>query len=272
MNFDNSWRSLMRPGAADLYFNHPAPPPFDPDSETFSLANAWWLAEMSRLIYHDRATGRRDSLETVQLREMGFISSGPTQFGVIAPAPCRIEKFRALVFRGTDSLGDWSTNLNAVPVDWPDGGRVHRGFLAALDRVWSEVVALLDASEGPLFIAGHSLGGALATLSAARLRPRAAYTFGSPRVGDAAFGAALAERGVTQRLFRIVKDRDVVASVPPRRPYAYEHAGEFHHLEGSVTTPYIERGWHSPPERMSDHAPINYVASIDAQRGRNPAS
>ncbi len=61
---------------------------------------------------------------------------------------------------------------------------------------WQGLRYLLSVHpSAPLFIAGHSLGGALATLCAVDVRARLAapdvrlFTFGSPRVGNAVFAA-----------------------------------------------------------------------------------
>ena len=75
-----------------------------------------------------------------------------------------------------------------------------------------------DAAGGadpPVLDCGHSLGAALATVAAnfaagePRLRLQGLYTYGSPRVGDAAFGRAI---GVP--VFRFRNNSDVVTTVP----------------------------------------------------------
>src|SRR5262249_13938988 len=74
-----------------------------------------------------------------------------------------------------------------------------------------------------LWLAGHSLGGALATLAAAHLGRDAVqglYTYGCPRVGDAAFAAVLPRRSH----FRFVHRDDWVTTVPPDL-LGYVHAG-----------------------------------------------
>ena len=73
---------------------------------------------------------------------------------------------------------------------------VHSGFLAAyglvVSNVRNTVNNLLAKYRGAkLIITGHSLGGAIAILAGADLSMyhtvSAIYTFGQPRVGNAAF-------------------------------------------------------------------------------------
>ena len=98
-----------------------------------------------------------------------------------------------LAFCGTSDVRDWLTNIRFAMV--PElGGKAHRGFCEALDAIWSifftKVKSHTDAGR-KLWITGHSLGGALATLVARRLptsmKPVGVYTFGQPRVGDTTY-------------------------------------------------------------------------------------
>lgn len=124
-----------------------------------------------------------------------------------------------LAFRGTRQVKDWMTNLNAVmtPVVSSGGetlGNVHRGFNKAFLSVREQIDPLLEGDEDlPLFITGHSLGGALATLATWYLKGdslAACYTFGAPRVGD----AGLMDRFRTP-IYRVVNGVDPVPFVPP---------------------------------------------------------
>ena len=91
---------------------------------------------------------------------------------------------------------------------------------------------------------GHSLGGALATLSAfyvATTYPQArvrAVTFGSPRVGNPAFKKAYSDYvPCTSRVF---DKADPVAKVPPRITMAYRHVKA---KEYKVRDPENRRAW-----------------------------
>jgi pimeloyl-ACP methyl ester carboxylesterase len=92
-----------------------------------------------------------------------------------------------------------------------------------LDDVWDELlpeIEKLQAQGLKIWITGHSLGAALATLAADRLQAvHGLYTFGSPRVGDEAFQARFRPKA-----YRVVNGKDIVASVPPAG--VFRHVGE----------------------------------------------
>lgn len=131
-------------------------------------------------------------------------------------------------FAGTDpaAISNWITNLNV-------GNRardIHRGFEDAVDAVWNDIAAALRPNTPPLFIAGHSLGGALAVIAAERLRrelkiePAAIYTFGAPRVGTAGFAGAYNACGLGDRTYRLIHGLDIVPTLPPSA-LGFRHVG-----------------------------------------------
>lgn len=147
-----------------------------------------------------------------------------------------------LAFRGTEQeFNDWYYNLDTefVPGPLDRSERVHRGFFAGLRPALPKIEQIIDtisAPNAPLIITGHSLGGALATLSAAsfyrRQRPvHSVYTFGSPRVGDKRFRNEYeSDRFDFGRTFRVVNRHDVVTRVPPRL-LRYRHVGRLRYLD-----------------------------------------
>jgi hypothetical protein len=100
---------------------------------------------------------------------------------------------------------------------------VHEGFSKALGAVWGTMGILPERLQNrgnkTVWITGHSLGGALAELCAARaaldggIPVQGVYTFGQPRVGDGAFATAV-ETAIGGRIFRHVNHRDLVPRVP----------------------------------------------------------
>ena len=128
------------------------------------------------------------------------------------------EHFATLAFRGTeaDRIRDIRADAKAIQTTCPTGGRVHSGFKEQYDHVATQVEDLLanDEVKGkPLFIAGHSLGGAVATIAARRLnaehRVAACYTYGSPRVGTEDWVAQ-----IKTPIYRIVNSADPVPMIP----------------------------------------------------------
>ena len=128
------------------------------------------------------------------------------------------EDSAALMFRGTeaDRLSDIKADAKATQTACPTGGRVHSGFKEQYDAVATRIEDLLaedDIKGKPLFIAGHSLGGAVATIAARRLHAQhqvaACYTYGSPRVGTEDWVAQ-----IKTPIYRIVNSADPVPLVP----------------------------------------------------------
>jgi len=267
MAHHTTWDDLLRPGIAGDFFARQPFAPFDPACAGYHAANARWLAELCRIVYrhdHEETDRPREPTRTALVEQAGFISrkffeNRTTHTQALLVEWPRAPAWAALVFRGTEQgVADWITNLGVVKKQWEQTpARVHGGFLRALDSIWDSVAPELERLTVPLFITGHSLGGALATLASVRRRAAAVYTFGSPRVGDKAF-AALCD-GLP--ICRVVDDRDTVATVPPAW-FGFQHFGAPLVLrEGGVEEPEGDDGA-GPPKFLADHAPINYVDRV----------
>ncbi len=157
---------------------------------------------------------------------------------------------------------------------------MHEGFNRQLDGVWDKVTGALKTVNGPLFLAGHSLGAALAILAGARLGgdgvKRAVYAYGSPRVGDAKF---VKNYPPNVTVHRIVNDNDAVTVLPPAF-LGYEHVGTARCIteDGRLVVGQTSQGLLLAkkvltvvqalrankalplPDCLTDHAPVNYVA------------
>jgi len=129
------------------------------------------------------------------------------------------DKFLVLAFRGTEatSIKDIKADAKANTTSCESGGRIHSGFSAAYDNVALNILERLkDPSifHLPLFITGHSLGGALATVAAKKLIHQggiaACYTFGAPRVGDEQWISK-----IKSPIYRLVNAADCVTMLPP---------------------------------------------------------
>lgn len=157
-----------------------------------------------------------------ELKGVLFDASTDTQGYVAVRRSGNEPRIAVVAFRGTQQVKDWITNLKAVKTTLysrnSDISRtianVHMGFNQAFLALENQIREHLCGDEDlPLYITGHSLGGALATLATwyiAGDRLAACYTFGSPRVGD---------DGLTNRfrtpIYRIVNGADPVPFVPP---------------------------------------------------------
>lgn len=124
-----------------------------------------------------------------------------------------------LAFRGTEatSVKDIKSDLRATTTKCDSGGNIHSGFKDAFEQVEREIQKTLNKQEfahKPLFITGHSLGGALATIAAKKLKHAAGiaacYTFGAPRVGDEEWIS-----NIKTPLYRVVNAADAVTMMPP---------------------------------------------------------
>lgn len=235
---------LVPPLAGFPYFAGAEEAPFQPRAEAYCAVNAWWLADASFLVYGD-APFVEAEFEASPLPALGFtlgwLGTPEVNRGLILEN----DDLLVIAFRGTRMLAHslldvldvavlnqddlWVDSL-FLPAAHQAGGRVHGGFLKA----FREISGRLDEANAgrrpgqALWLTGHSLGGALAVLAAAHLEPAAVsglYTFGCPRVGDAAFCRALPGRSH----HRFVHRGDIVPGLPPEF-LGYAHAGTLHAL------------------------------------------
>jgi len=130
-------------------------------------------------------------------------------------------------FRGTqpEELSDVLADLNALPKKSMTDGWVHRGFRGELDKLWPEVKEFIEKNpEKSLFICGHSLGAAMATICTSRIEEfrdvEELYTYGSPRAGTRSFVKA-----IRTTHWRFVNNNDIVTRVPLAL-MGYKHHGQ----------------------------------------------
>jgi triacylglycerol lipase len=199
-----------------------------------NLANAHYLTMASDLAYYNEPAGPQRFLSELGL-DAKLFSVGNTQAYVATDGDHII-----VAFRGTeaptsiDGLKDWLlTDANNYLI-MPDGrigtdfaaagvgARFHRGFMTALGDIWDPVCTAVQAEvqkkERPLWLTGHSLGGALALLAAWRFLRKTmdvyrVYTFGGPMVGNAAAVQAF-DKELAGKVYRFVHGPDIVPKLP----------------------------------------------------------
>ncbi len=196
--------------------------------------NALYLAQACSLAYDDEDKAVPSFRDQLGLKAR-LISVDNTQVYL-----AENDKALVVAFRGSqapttlDGLKDWLlTNANnylilpegRIGTDFAAAGvgaRFHRGFMEALHVIWEPMFAgvtkALESSDRPLWVTGHSLGGALALLAAWRLQRNfisvhEIVTFGGPMVGNEAAARAF-EQEFAGKIFRYVNLEDPVPLLP----------------------------------------------------------
>lgn len=128
-----------------------------------------------------------------------------------------------ILFRGTQYLADWLTNLNINVSRGASGQPVHDGFNLSFKTMEPQLKEFMGALSKnkitQIHCIGHSLGGALATIcadwirSAYKIKPYL-YTFGSPRVGLIGFADCCTRNIGADRIFRAYHKTDIVPCIP----------------------------------------------------------
>lgn len=241
---------------------------FKPHATQFSLNNAHSLALAAQLAYKEAAHIRTtlapqfivEFIEDLKTDTQCFIAHNAEHI--------------VLAFCGTTELRDWLTNAQ---FDFQSTlhGRVHQGFHRALDSVWPKITQTLtnvQQNAQALWLTGHSLGGALAVLAAARLcldldqdiykSVYGLYTFGQPRVGDRTFVNTL-DAELKDRYFRFVNDNDIVTRVPIRLNQ-YQQSGTVCFFDAQGLLHRDVSHWFAFLERLKGgiHQKMNMVPSF----------
>lgn len=127
--------------------------------------------------------------------------------------------YLVLAFRGTetDSLRDIKADARANIIKCETQGMIHKGFYDAYNLIRKDIEIAINKpalNKKPLYITGHSLGGALATVATKFTYHKgglaACYTFGSPRVGNDDW-----INNIKTPIHRLVNAADCVTMLPP---------------------------------------------------------
>ena len=206
----------------------------------FRLNEDWAAPEgmnyTDRIIYDIEGTVRKIVQRIVQRQHeadlfIGYILTSKTN--------------NIIAFRGTQTKAEWVQNLRAVQQEYRDlitgksYGLVHRGFMdivrQKIGNSLLEVVQQLDPTI-PCYITGHSLGSAIATLTALEIALNVPqmreqiqlYTYAAPRVGNSDFTQA--HNSLIPNSYRIVNQGDFVPLIPPVKINKPDSNAEYAHL------------------------------------------
>jgi triacylglycerol lipase len=278
------------------------------DSAAGDALNALFLAQACDLAYYGEPEGPARFRSELGL-EAKLISVDNTQVYVAESDQALVVAFRGSEAPTTlDGFKDWLlTNANNYLI-LPEGrsgtdfaaagvgARFHRGFLEALEMVWQPLLAAVEqalkAKERPLWLTGHSLGGALALLAAWRfqrnfLAVQEVVTFGAPMIGNEAASKAF-EQQLPGKIFRYVDLHDLVPHLPSVSlvANAYTHclkevalgaaeaaASGLEGLkqaaattaEGLLDAAMADQVWEVVKSRIDSHMIANYQARVEAK-------
>ncbi len=159
-----------------------------------------------------------------------------------------------LLFAGSYEIEDWMENAEFIKVKRDGLGWIHNGFQDAWDDLKKEVMKSINPIK-KLYIGGHSLGGAEASIAALYLKNKgykieAVYTYGSPRVGNSDWKKNFSKSGI--EYYRIVNGNDIVSSVPK---IFFYHVGKEIHIN---RRPFFS--WFH--NRFLDHKIENYIDNL----------
>jgi triacylglycerol lipase len=193
-----------------------------PISRMTFIERSLLFAEISMVSYNDLDEATR-AAKILGFEDLTFFEHHGSQAYRL-----RNEHDCVIACRGTEpnEWNDIRADANVVAVLAETAGKVHRGFKTEVDDLWPMLETALVSNVQPLYICGHSLGGAMATICALRCylshidtNPVELFTFGSPRVGNSQY-----LNYVHIEHFRYVNNNDVVTRVPPVW-MGYRHAG-----------------------------------------------
>ncbi|TQQ34134.1 lipase family protein [Vibrio cholerae] len=176
--------------------------------------NDQYLAPVVKDVPFSERYSHYDFIDT-NSKEMGKV--GHTQLLYLVS-----DEHAVVAWRGTEHGKDWLTDIHGIQGNVNPilpSGKIHLGFknayqeLSANKDLQGAINTMNSYLAGkPLFICGHSLGGALALIHAAEHRAEKPqlYTYGMPRVFDR---TAVAHLGDVVH-YRHINNNDLITAVP----------------------------------------------------------
>jgi hypothetical protein len=161
------------------------------------------------------------------------------------------QKIIVVTFRGTKGgsqfLLEGLSTFFGPHVSFYGMGTVAIYFNRGFSRLWSaglqsNVAALRqDFPDYQIWVTGHSLGAALASLASGAIAKEAGgplanlnlLTFGQPRVGDLKY--SLSHDKLVPNAYRLTHAHDIIVHLPPLNPLTYNHHRQEIFYPGNMT-------------------------------------
>ena len=220
-----------------------------------------------------------DKSSMSQGRTGGYIFNKQHVMGVLAVGQGKYKGTAFVAIKGTASLYDALTDLNAGVRISHTGFAIHQGFYYAFDSILSDMLIFATKLQNVtvIHVVGHSLGGAIATLAADWLKKNGCapsvklYTFGCPRVGMEPFAANCTSRLAPQNIYRVYHKTDPVPTVPTWPFYHIPNTvdgyllyspvatkpWEYHLMKHYIKSATTAGSW----QQMSNCRPVSYMDS-----------
>jgi len=211
-----------------------------------SASNAPSLETLSHFVMYSYASGCRVGLQNWTCFWCNYLTTLPPvsvatvfmsdgvygTYGYIGTT----ENSIIIAFRGSESFENWLHDLDFFKTTYPGfpGLEVHEGFLSAYQAVQPTILSYVSILRKkypnfPVYVTGHSLGGALSVLCAFDLvvtsgvpsSSISVINLGQPRVGNSLFASKWNQ--LIGSSFRLVNQRDLVPHVPPEL-FGFQHS------------------------------------------------
>jgi Lipase (class 3) len=220
-------------------------PPVSTAPLSFNRDDALTMAQLSKIVYQysDCAKGNYKNQQDfdaditrmrAEAKAIGYnlesfaLKGQTTTFGtgqVFAAIFSNNSRY-VLAYRGTvfDSVRNWLADVSFAHTQWITSGSVHLGFSRVEQQLWPFVESFFaDPAhpKKPLWVTGHSLGAAVATLAASHIHQalptvnlEKVYVFAQPRVGDRTFVSDYGQDGLDDRFIKFAGYNDAVSVLP----------------------------------------------------------
>ncbi|ORZ30580.1 Alpha/Beta hydrolase protein [Catenaria anguillulae PL171] len=225
-------------------------------NDTHVLGNMRMLGQLSSISYCGNAStlrqlgcGTRCASPLVSGIKVTHVIESDRNLAFVAVKD--VSKQIIVIFRGSQ-LENWFDNVEAFRINWPfeltarysslSTTAIHKGFFDSYDslrqRIRSAVRSHLTSptrSNYTLYLAGHSLGGAMATLAAVDLIASGfipahrlhLYSISAPRAGNEEWAQKVSSQVlVPGQSHRITVDDDLVPHTPTRQMGFIHQLGE----------------------------------------------